>query len=706
MISAFHSESMPDGIERVTFDLPDRSANILTRDAMDELRRLVTDWRRRSDIRALILQSAKDGIWIAGADIDQFQAIGSSEDGERLSRMGQAIFNDFADLPFPTIAAIDGACLGGGLELALACRYRIASRSEKTKLGLPEVLLGIVPALGGTQRLPRLIGLRAALDLILTGRRIGAGKALRKGLVDETYSETIFDEWSLRFARGVMGDAKPRRRRRWREWLLETNPIARTIIISIARKRVLEKTGGKYPAAPAALECIGAGLGAGIEEGLLREASSFGKLAVSAESRNLVRIFRWQESARKGESGETKPLRSAGVLGAGTMGGGIAWLLSRRGIAVRLRDTSAGALRAGLKSAWKIHEGSIRRGRETQAQAEDAMGLISPTLDLTGFRNAGIVIEAVVEDLQVKREVLAGVESAAMGGPIFATNTSAIPLSSLIEGARWPERVVGMHFFNPVHAMPLVEVIRGEKTDPVVVETVVALARRLGKTPIVVKDTPGFLVNRILGPYIREACLLLEEGYEIGQVDAAMKEFGMPMGPLRLIDEVGIIVAAKVADNLDGGAIPAVLQALVKDGRLGRKGGEGFYHYSKGLARIPWMGPRERPDETVRNLPGIPRRPMGDPVDIVARLVLPMVSEAAACLEEAIAAKASDVDLASVLGFGFAPFRGGVLSYADHLGLELVLSNLEALASRFGERLKPHPGLVERAKDGREFHDD
>ncbi|MCZ6602575.1 MAG: 3-hydroxyacyl-CoA dehydrogenase NAD-binding domain-containing protein, partial [Planctomycetota bacterium] len=391
---------------------------------------------------------------------------------------------------------------------------------------------------------------------------------------------------------------------------------------------------------------------------------------------------------------------------AGTMGGGIAWLLSRRGIAVRLRDTSGSALRAGLKSAWKIHLGSIRRGRETRAQAEDAMGLISPTIDLTGFRNAGIVIEAVVEDLEVKREVLAGVEAAAMGGPIFATNTSAIPLSSLIEGARWPERVVGMHFFNPVHRMPLVEVIRGEKTDPAVVETVVALARRLGKTPIVVKDTPGFLVNRILGPYIREACLLLEEGYEIGQVDTAMKDFGMPMGPLRLIDEVGIIVAAKVADNLDGGAIPAVLQALVEDGRLGRKGGEGFYRYSKGLARLPWMGPRERPDETVRNLPEIPRRPMGDPVDIVARLVLPMVSEAVACLEEGIAARASDVDLASVLGFGFAPFRGGVLSYADHLGLELVLSDLEALASRFGERLKPHPGLVERAKDGREFHDD
>lgn len=709
MNDVFRSEASNDGIEVVTFDLPGRSANVLNAESMEALDRLAGGWRERKGIRALVLRSAKPGIFVAGADIDQFAAIDTKEAGERLARQGQAIFDKIAHLPFPTVAAIDGACLGGGLELALACRHRVASDSDRTKIGLPEVQLGIVPALGGTQRLPRLVGLRKALDLILTGRRIGATQARRIGLVDEVYPAAIFDEWALRFARDVAGGVPKRRKRRKRirTWLLERNPLGRAVVFKMARRGLLARTHGLYPAPEAALDCARHAYGADPDEGMQAEARAFGSLAIGPESRSLVRIFHWREEALKGDDAPPDGIERAAVIGAGVMGGGIAWLLSSRGIPVRLLDIDALALRGGLRAARKIHDGRVRRRRESRREAEQAMDRISPTTAMTGFRHAGIVIEAVVEELGIKQKVLAQVEEEAEA--IFATNTSAIPLKRIAEEARRPERVVGMHFFNPVHRMPLVEVVRSDRTDPAVLQTAVGLARRIGKVPVVVRDSPGFLVNRILGPYIREACLLLEEGRGIAEVDRALKGFGMPMGPFRLLDEVGIDVTLKVAtflnDALGGDGPPAILDALLKEGRTGRKGGRGFYRYPKGKGRLPFRSRRERPDESVPRLPGVPRRAGGgEPVDIVARLVLPMVSEAAACLQEEVSSKPSEVDLATVLGFGFAPFRGGVLSYADSIGVKEVVSGLRGLAARFGARLDPHPRLVEMAQRGEGFH--
>ena len=712
MTQIFRTETSDDGILQVTFDLPGKSANVLDTESMEELNRLIPEWKQDGRIRALLLRSGKEGIFIAGADIDRIDSLAHSDDGERLSLLGQGIFDELAALPFPTVAAIEGACLGGGLELALACRYRIASDSAKTKLGLPEVLLGVVPGLGGTQRLPSLVGIRNALDLILTGRRCSPRKARRIGLVDEVYPALVFDEWSLRFTRRLLEGKPPvRRGRGLLAWLLEGNPLGRGLVFSLAGRSMRAKTGGHYLAHEGALECIREGYRTGPKEGLKKEARTFGALAVGSQSKNLIRIFRWQEAARKGDGTPPRQIRRAAVMGAGTMGGGIAWLLSSRGIPVRLRDIDSAALRTGLRAAGKIHEDRVRRGREKRREADEAMGRISPTTGLKGFRHAEIVIEAVVEDLEVKRKVLGEVEEVTRGGAIFATNTSALPLAKIAEGARWPERIVGMHFFNPVHRMPLVEVVRGEKTEDEVLQTVLGLARTLGKTPVVVGDSPGFLVNRILGPYIREACLLLEEERGVAEVDQAMKGFWMPMGPFRLLDEVGLVVVLKVAEFLNeafgGEGPPKVLATLVKEGRTGRKGGRGFYRYTKGPRGFPWLGKGERPDESVRSLPGVPRRSGGNgPLDIPARLVLPMVSEAAACLGEGVASKAGDIDLATVMGFGFAPFRGGVLSYADSLGLSKVMADLGSLAARFGERLEPHARLVEQAKSGKGFHDE
>ncbi|HEY6867419.1 MAG TPA: 3-hydroxyacyl-CoA dehydrogenase NAD-binding domain-containing protein, partial [Candidatus Eisenbacteria bacterium] len=660
----------------------------------------------------VIVRSGKNGSFIAGADV---QAIGAITDRARvieLIQLAHGAFGRLAALPCPTVAAIDGPCLGGGTELALACDSRIAAEEPRTQIGLPEIMLGIFPGFGGTTRLPRLVGLSTALDLILTGRAVDAKRAERMGLV----ARAVPGAWLMEYAHRRLAELakRPPRRRRdaWRAkgpgpWLLDGTPMGRAVALSQARKTTLKRTGGNYPAPLAALSVIEKGLGKPVEVGLRHEAESVSTLVVGAVCKNLVRLFLTSERAKKDPVAEGVPapaaVRAMALVGAGIMGGGVAELASRNGIAVRLRDVNPAALTRALATARSLIAERGRRGggRGRGAAAADAqMARILPTLELTGFGVCDFAMEAVVEDLDVKRRVFGELEVRIRPDALLATNTSSLSVTTLAEGLQRPERFCGFHFFNPVHRMPLVEVVRGPRTSAATLATAVALARRIGKTPVVVRDAPGFVVNRILMPYLREAMALLEEGYLITDIDASMRTFGMPMGPFEVLDEVGLDVAQKVAavlgrafpDRMDS---PPALDALIGANRLGRKSGLGFYRHRAG---------RREPDPRVRALLGLKRARQAPALDVLSeRLVLAMINEAARCLDDGVVADAGLLDLAMIFGTGFPPWRGGPLRHADALGLAKVEARLRALRAERGERFAPAPSLARLAAEGGSF---
>ena len=709
MPSAFRL-SITDALATVTFDLPGEKVNKFSTPVMEELSGLIDKLSGSTGITGLLLRSGKPDVFIAGADVREIENLRNPEEGKVASAVGQRIFERWARLPFPTVAAIHGACLGGGTELALACDFRVCSDSPKTKIGLPEVNLGILPGWGGTQRLPRLVGLAAALDLILTGKSLDGKRAVRAGLADAVVPEAIFPEWAERFAREKSAARKPRRRRHPRsamELALETNPFGRALVFRKARATVLAKTAGHYPAPLEALAAVAEGRGKKMEEALAIENAHLANLIGSPVQRHLLRIFFWTEEVKK-ETGAInptvtpRPVQRIGVLGAGVMGGGIAQLAADKGFPARLKDISPEPLAHGFKAAADVWREQVKRRRLTPSAFRKKMGLVSGGLDYAGFARAEVTIEAVVEKLEVKRAVLREWEQAVGDDAIFASNTSTLPITSIASAARLPRRVAGMHFFNPVHRMPLVEVIRGEKSSDETVATIFDLARKMGKTPIVVRDAPGFLVNRILAPYLSEAVRLLEEGCGIEEVDRAMTRFGMPVGPLALIDDIGIDVAAKGGATL-AAAFPERLplagnfETLLADGRLGRKSGRGFYRYRGSK--------REKPDpDTLGARPagrGIGALP---PEVIEARLLMPMINEAAFCLEDRIVASPAKIDLALIFGAGFPPFRGGLLQYADDLGVDRVVNRLQDFQERMGPRFAPSPLLARMAESRLKFY--
>jgi len=709
MPSAFRL-SITDALATVTFDLPGEKVNKFSTPVMEELSGLIDKLSGSTGITGLLLRSGKPDVFIAGADVREIENLRNPEEGKVASAVGQRIFERWARLPFPTVAAIHGACLGGGTELALACDFRVCSDSPKTKIGLPEVNLGILPGWGGTQRLPRLVGLAAALDLILTGKSLDGKRAVRAGLADAVVPEAIFPEWAERFAREKSAARKPRRRRHPRsamELALETNPFGRALVFRKARAAVLAKTAGHYPAPLEALAAVAEGRGKKMEEALAIENAHLANLIGSPVQRHLLRIFFWTEEVKK-ETGAInptvtpRPVQRIGVLGAGVMGGGIAQLAADKGFPARLKDISPEPLAHGFKAAADVWREQVKRRRLTPSAFRKKMGLVSGGLDYAGFARAEVTIEAVVEKLEVKRAVLREWEQAVGDDAIFASNTSTLPITSIASAARLPRRVAGMHFFNPVHRMPLVEVIRGEKSSDETVATIFDLARKMGKTPIVVRDAPGFLVNRILAPYLSEAVRLLEEGCGIEEVDRAMTRFGMPVGPLALIDDIGIDVAAKGGATL-AAAFPERLplagnfETLLADGRLGRKSGRGFYRYRGSK--------REKPDpDTLGARPagrGIGALP---PEVIEARLLMPMINEAAFCLEDRIVASPAKIDLALIFGAGFPPFRGGLLQYADDLGADRVVNRLQDFQERMGPRFAPSPLLARMAESRLKFY--
>ncbi len=701
-----------DGIAVLTFDLPGEKVNKLTSAVMESFSQAVNDLAANHEVRAIIINSAKEGIFIAGADIREIEGISEPHHGEELARRGQIILDRLESLPIPVIAAIDGVCLGGGMELALACHYRIVTDHPKTVLGQPEVKLGIIPGFGGTQRLPRLIGIQKGLGYILTGKSIYPKKAKKLGLADDVVPREILMDTAIVFAKKTMGPGWRRtegmhRKMDLMETLLETTPLGRKFIFKKAREQTEKQTRGHYPAPLKALDAVEQGFLQGMKEGLVIEARYLGETAVTPVSKNLIRVFYLQEEFKKdrgvADAGiEPLPVRKAGVLGAGVMGGGIAELFAEREIPVRMKDINTAAIAGGLRAAYKVLTAKKKKRIIDRKDLDRKFGQISGTTEKTGFTRADLVVEAVVEKMEIKKAVLREIEEVLPPHAIFATNTSSLSVTEMATASRNPEKIVGMHFFNPVDKMPLVEVIRGEKTSDETVATVVALSKKLGKTPIVVGDREGFLVNRILMPYLNEGAILVEDGIGIRTVDRLMRGFGMPMGVFVLLDAIGLDVAFKVAGILheafgDRMRPSVILSKMVEAGRLGKKNGKGFYTY-KGKEKIVAA-------ETEKVIAGVRKGPSGIlEKEITGRLVLTMINEAAMILEEGIADRPSVIDAGMIFGTGFPPFRGGLLRYADTLGLATIRKDLEDYAGRFGERFKPAARIIEMAEEGRTFY--
>jgi len=702
-----------EGIGQITFRDPSRAHNVLTEEVLLNLERTIAqacDAAGEGRLRALVVASAKPGSFIAGADVEAITAIAAAMDRERgveISRRIQALFGRIADMPVPTIAAIQGICLGGGTEIALACRYRVSDDDDGTRIGLPEVQLGILPGWGGTTRLPRLVGLQAALDLLLTGKPARVSRAKRVGLVDRIFPRHQFRERCLDFARAVAdreGGGR-RGRRSLVARLLDGTAPGRSLVLRMATRRILKLTGGRYPAPLRILSVVRRGLRNGPTAGFHAEAEAIGDLIASPVCRHLLGLFGWREAARKGpwsDGGRDAGVERIAVVGAGQLGAGIAQVAAYNDLPVRMKDVRHEAVAGGLAYARSVFDGAVKRRKLGRRDAMRKMAMISGGLDYPGVARAGLVVEAVVERMDVKQAVLGEVEAVVGPEAVIVTNTSSLSIDEMAGVLERPGRFAGMHFFHPVHRMPLVEVVAGEKTDADTIETIAALAVRLGKVPVITRDGPGFLVNRIIGPGLNEAGHLLDEGWDAAALDRVWTRFGMPMGPCRLIDTIGMEVAYHAGQALaaafgDRLAPARSLAALAKSNRPGQKGGRGFYLYEG--AKPKGIDPTVYADMGVSS----PRTDR-DPTRARDRTILAMVNEAARVLEDDIVSSAADVDLGMIMGAGFPPFRGGLLRYADDRGLDEVLAALAALQDAHGSRFEPSTLLGQLAEAGETFH--
>ncbi len=713
MSSNIRREVNPKGICVLTFDRPDSPVNIFDDRTFEELNAhldFVEAGARDGGVKGVIFASAKGKIFIAGADLHGFTA-GPMTD-ERLGAIidrGHHAFARIADLRVPSAAAIQGLCVGGGLELTLACDWRVASNDGSTKLGLPEVQIGILPAWGGSVRLPRLVGLPKALEIILTGKQLAGIPAKKAGLVDEI----AFPEGMLSTAERLLSLGK----RPPLKTPFANRAPARNIVASLARKKTLAKTRGNYPAALRAIDVATNGLGLSESPALRLERDAFVELAKTDAARSLMGIFFLQERAKKtklpGVETKPAPIKTAAVIGAGLMGAGIAQWTAARGMRVLLKDINAAALSKSIQSIGKLFRDAAKRRVFTQADAQAGFDRVVPVTGDVPLRGVDLVVEAAVEKLDLKKKIFASLEAQVAPETVLATNTSALSIDSIAEGLAHPGRVVGIHFFNPVHRMQLVEIVRGPRTDAATMNTALGYVKGIGKLPVIVKDSPGFLVNRILLPYMAEALrLYFEEGYDAARIDRIMLDFGMPMGPLRLMDEVGVDVGNHVARDLtarlpgsmptDSGAGQAIL-TMIANGWLGRKAGKGIYAYAADKkSDDPTLPPLHGEAASLRT-PGMARG-SADDATLRDRMVLVMVNEAARVLEEGVVAAPEDVDFGMIMGTGWAPFRGGPLRYADGRGLADIVRRLEELAASSGRHFQPAALLREHAASHTGFY--
>lgn len=690
------------GIATLRFDTPGKNANVFTQKALDELAYHIRDLAGDSSVKALFIESAKDDIFIAGADIREIKTADDEQTISTLVQKGQDIFTELENLPFATVAVIDGACLGGGLEMSLACSYRIATSHPHTRIGLPEVNLGILPGFGGTQRLYPLLGYAKAMEIIVGAKRLRGEKALKLGLVDACVPSGYLEFKKEEFIQGILSGtlaAKVQNKRRGLRWYEKLCPVRR-LIGKIAKKKILAKTHGHYPAPLAVLDVMAKSFGKPLEVGLRIEREAVTRLALTAISKNLIELFFISEELKREtfSTADPKRIHNAAVVGAGAMGSGIAWAMNNQDINVRLKDVSNESLAAAIANIRRIYSGIQRRRRLTGREVAMKMDKITFSNNLKGFTGTDFVIEAVSEDVGIKQHVYAEYETVLSADAIIASNTSSISISLLAEKLQHPERFIGMHFFNPVNRMPLVEIICGEKTDESTIATVVKLSKQMGKTPIKVKESEGFLVNRILLPYLSEAATMFEGGEAVLTIDNSLLAFGMPVGPLALVDSVGVDIGAKVSEILHTAygqrmAVCKVLDGMVTKGWLGKKSGLGFYDHRQ---QKPVVNGEISTLQTgqIRLADNI----------IVERAVLVMINEAARCLEDDVVDNARYLDMAMVMGTGFPAFRGGLMRYADSIGMEMLVNKLKLLSSAYGERFAPSALLQSMAEKNETFY--
>lgn len=705
-----------NGIITLTFDLPGEKVNKLSTPVMLELKNHL-EKIKSSNAKFVVFKSAKPKIFIAGADIEEIQKLKTAEEVRHAVTNGQSIFNMIEDLPMPTMALINGACAGGGCELILACDYRIASDDSSTRIGLPETQLGILPGFGGCVRMPRVVGIQAALDVILAGKLLNAKKSQKIGLVDYIVHPNLLDGFAEKEIAKILKDGRGKRRKTFKAKglvgsLLE-GPV-RGLVFKKAKEATLKASKGHYPAPLEALDVICKTYGMSDRAKALEiECEHFIKCATTDISKNLIHVFYLTEMVKK-SSGiankdiKAKVVKNIGVLGAGTMGGGIAYVAADKGIGVRVKDISHEANTKALKHAFDLWKKLVKKKVIDSYQFSQKTSLVSTTLDFSGFKNLDVVVEAIVEDMGIKQKVIGQTAEQMRSDAIIVTNTSSLSVNEMSKGHPRPEYFAGMHFFSPVHKMPLVEVIRGEKSSDETIATVFELSKKMGKMPVVVKDGPGFLVNRLLLPYMAEAAFLLSEGMDIEKVDRAyVYEFGMPMGPFELMDSVGLDVCVKVLKIFkqaypDRVEVPELMEKLASNkNRLGQKSNLGFYKYSGD-------GRKTELDSTIYSELGLsaPTNPF-EMKECLERGVFAMVNECALALDQdRIVETPHEVDLAMIMGTGFPPFRGGLLKYADSVGAKYICDQLKGYAEKrnAAKRLKPNVKLTDRASTNKLFY--
>ncbi|TCI03044.1 fatty acid oxidation complex subunit alpha FadJ [Corallincola luteus] len=702
--NAFTLSYRDDGIAVLTMDVVGDTMNTLKAEFGDEVNGVLDELEAKSDLQGVVLVSGKPDSFVAGADISMLDACSTAAEAETLSLQGHKVFDRLFALPVPVVAAIHGACLGGGLELALACHRRVCSDDDKTRLGVPEVQLGLLPGGGGTQRLPQLVGIAKSLDMMLTGKQLRPKQALKMGLVDEVVANTILLETAVKLVmKGKPKTIKPRLK--GIEKLLERNPFGRKVLFDQARKKTLAKTRGNYPAAERILDCVEAGV-ADRRRGFATEAKHFGNLVQSAESQQLRNIFFATTEMKKEsgvEGGEAAAIHKTAVLGGGLMGAGIANVTAMRAkLPVRIKDVAPAGISNALRYSYDRLLKQVKRRHLTKRQMENQMARLTGATDYSGFSDVDIVVEAVFEDLSLKHSMVKEVEANAKPNTVFASNTSSLPIAQIAEAAARPENVIGLHYFSPVEKMPLVEVIAHDKTSADTIATTVAFAKKQGKTPIVVKDGAGFYVNRILALYVNETAQILLEGHGVDTIDRALLNFGFPVGPFKLLDEVGIDVGSKIAPILESELgerfkAPDAFSKLIADGRLGKKSKKGFYDYGK-------KSKGKQVDLSVYGVLGMQPTATTNASAVAERAALQMLNEAARCLEEGIIASPRDGDIGAIFGIGFPPFLGGPFRYMDTLGAKHVVHTLNGLKETHGERFTPCDLLQRMAENDEKFY--
>jgi len=703
-MSVFYKEEA--NIGTITFDQPDSRVNVLNSATLLMLDKMLDELKGKN-LKALIIQSAKKDIFIAGADIKEIENITEVADGKSKAQAGQRVMDKIEDLPFPTVAVIDGVALGGGCELALACRYRIMTFNDKIRIGLPEVNLGFVPGFGGTYRLPRLLGLQQGLKMIVSGAPITSSAAFKCGLADRLYPSVGLHDRVREFVDEIAVEPKKRIIKpvafKGLQAFLEKNPLGQMVVYKETIKSIQKATKGFYPSPLKAVDVVRKTLYLPREQALDIESSAFAHLAITSISKNLVKVFYLSEKYKKltipgAENVKPMPIAKGAVIGAGIMGGGIAQLFSDRGVWARLKDINQDAIAKGLKAAYDVYAQAMKRKKAKPYDVAAKMAMISGTVDYSGFADADIAIEAVVENMEIKKKVFAEVSQALSSKAILASNTSSLSVTEMARASKDPSRVIGFHFFNPVHRMPLIEIITTEFTSQQTLVTTLEFAKKLGKTPVIVKDAPGFLVNRILLGYIDEAGRILDEGGSIEGIDRYATNFGMPMGPFTLSDEVGLDVGVKVLHILEAGLGPRFKPAKIFDDvlpkkLLGKKSGKGFYIHGKERVVNPEVQALVKSGNAVGEQ------------ESIQRMMYIMINEAAMILQEKVVDGPDTVDIGMIMGTGFPPFRGGLLRYADSIGIDQLVDGMEKLEARFKDgRFKPCAYILDLKSKGKKFY--